>query len=272
MEPRVADTSGCRAGIPRDRSSANYSSGRFSGTRKTRAGFCRAWIWFGNGPREEIAIETERYERAGYAINDANLRSAALHRINKSADKTATGSITARSRRTSYGSKPRSPAAGRGCVAHDSRIDLRFNSRIPSPVLRHGSDQVSRAVFPAGKSILSYARSCMESDMHAPACRDFWTGSVVAALVLALVVMLVVGMRVRQRAARVPAQQAAARRAGYRCRRRNHGRAQVARLNVRVGVRAVPGGSCGASAARSAVALPFSAKPSIFRHDPGTAT
>ena len=42
MEPRVADTAGCRAGIPRDRSFANYSSGRLSGTRKTRAGFCCA--------------------------------------------------------------------------------------------------------------------------------------------------------------------------------------------------------------------------------------
>ena len=48
-------------------------------------------LWFGNGPREEIAIETERYERAGYAINDANLRSAALPRISKSGDKTAAG-------------------------------------------------------------------------------------------------------------------------------------------------------------------------------------
>jgi hypothetical protein len=46
------------------------------------------------------------------------------------------------------------------------------------------------------RAFLSYARSCIESDMHAAACRDFWTGSAVAALVLALVVMLVVGTRV----------------------------------------------------------------------------
>ena len=38
-------------------------------------------IWFGHGPREAIAIETERYARLGYAISDANLRSAALHRM-----------------------------------------------------------------------------------------------------------------------------------------------------------------------------------------------
>lgn len=43
--------------------------------------FVARWIWFGNGPREEIAIEAERYARLGYAVNAANLRSAALHRI-----------------------------------------------------------------------------------------------------------------------------------------------------------------------------------------------
>jgi len=43
--------------------------------------FVAAWIWFGNGPREEIAIEVERYQRLGYAVSDANLRSSALHRI-----------------------------------------------------------------------------------------------------------------------------------------------------------------------------------------------
>ena len=43
--------------------------------------FVASWIWFGNGPREEIAIELERYARMGYAVSDANLRSSALHRI-----------------------------------------------------------------------------------------------------------------------------------------------------------------------------------------------
>jgi hypothetical protein len=43
--------------------------------------FVAAWIWFGNGPPEEIAVEVERYQRMGYAISAANLRSAALHRI-----------------------------------------------------------------------------------------------------------------------------------------------------------------------------------------------
>lgn len=43
--------------------------------------FVAAWIWFGSGPREEIAIEIERYQRLGYVVSDANLRSSALHRI-----------------------------------------------------------------------------------------------------------------------------------------------------------------------------------------------
>ncbi len=48
--------------------------------------FVARWIWFGDGPREETAIEAERYARLGYAVNDANLRSAALHRISRGTD------------------------------------------------------------------------------------------------------------------------------------------------------------------------------------------
>jgi hypothetical protein len=47
--------------------------------------FAAAWIWFGNGAPEEIAVEMERYQRMGYAVSDANLRSAALHRIKSDA-------------------------------------------------------------------------------------------------------------------------------------------------------------------------------------------
>jgi len=43
--------------------------------------FVAQWMWFSNGPREEIAIEIERYRRIGHVISDANLRSSALHRI-----------------------------------------------------------------------------------------------------------------------------------------------------------------------------------------------
>lgn len=53
----------------------------FRELEKLAQDFVAQWIWFGNGPREEIAIEAERYERLGYAVSDANLRSAALHRI-----------------------------------------------------------------------------------------------------------------------------------------------------------------------------------------------
>jgi hypothetical protein len=48
--------------------------------------FVARWIWFGKGPREEIAIELERYQRMGYTVSDANLRSSALHRIRSQAD------------------------------------------------------------------------------------------------------------------------------------------------------------------------------------------
>ena len=53
----------------------------FRDLEKLAQEFVAQWVWFGSGPREEIAIEAERYERLGYAISDANLRSAALHRI-----------------------------------------------------------------------------------------------------------------------------------------------------------------------------------------------
>ncbi len=43
--------------------------------------FVAGWIWFRHGPREEIAIERERYQRMERAVSDANLRSSALHRI-----------------------------------------------------------------------------------------------------------------------------------------------------------------------------------------------
>ena len=61
------------------------ADGDFRELEKVAQEFVAQWIWFGNGPREEIAIEAERYERLGYAVSDANLRSAALHRIKGSA-------------------------------------------------------------------------------------------------------------------------------------------------------------------------------------------
>lgn len=55
--------------------------GEFRELEQLAQDFVAAWIWFGNGPREEIAIELERYQRMGRAVSDANLRSSALHRI-----------------------------------------------------------------------------------------------------------------------------------------------------------------------------------------------
>ncbi len=48
--------------------------------------FVARWIWFRNGPHEETAIEAQRFASMGYAIGDANLRSAALARIRGNAD------------------------------------------------------------------------------------------------------------------------------------------------------------------------------------------
>ena len=53
----------------------------FRELEKLAQDFVSQWVWFAAGAREEIAIEVERYERLGYAVTAANLRSAALHRI-----------------------------------------------------------------------------------------------------------------------------------------------------------------------------------------------
>jgi len=56
-------------------------AGEFAELERLAQDFVAGWIWFGSGPREEIAIELERYQRMGYAVSEANLRSAALHRL-----------------------------------------------------------------------------------------------------------------------------------------------------------------------------------------------
>lgn len=43
--------------------------------------FVAEWIWVASEPQEEIAIERERYARAGSAVHDANVRSVQLHRM-----------------------------------------------------------------------------------------------------------------------------------------------------------------------------------------------
>lgn len=53
----------------------------FSELENLAQAFVAGWIWFGNAPREETAIEAARYQRLGYAVSDANLRASALHRI-----------------------------------------------------------------------------------------------------------------------------------------------------------------------------------------------
>jgi hypothetical protein len=43
--------------------------------------FAELWIWFESGPKEDVAVETDRYERYGYPVSAANVRSARLHRM-----------------------------------------------------------------------------------------------------------------------------------------------------------------------------------------------
>jgi hypothetical protein len=43
--------------------------------------FAELWIWFESGPQEDVAVEADRYERYGYAVSAANVRSARLHRM-----------------------------------------------------------------------------------------------------------------------------------------------------------------------------------------------
>jgi hypothetical protein len=43
--------------------------------------FAGEWLWFLSAPAEEIAIERERYAQRGYAVSDANVRSARLYRM-----------------------------------------------------------------------------------------------------------------------------------------------------------------------------------------------
>jgi hypothetical protein len=53
--------------------------------------FVAEWIWFASGRREEIAIETERFARYGYAIDEANLRSSRLYKMRQEAVQPQTG-------------------------------------------------------------------------------------------------------------------------------------------------------------------------------------
>ena len=43
--------------------------------------FAEVWIWFEGGPKEDAAVEADRYERYGYPVSPANVRSTRLHRM-----------------------------------------------------------------------------------------------------------------------------------------------------------------------------------------------
>ena len=46
------------------------------------------------------------------------------------------------------------------------------------------------------KRLLGYAQYCVESEMRAPVCRDFWTGVVIASFAVATLVLLYIGKRI----------------------------------------------------------------------------
>ena len=57
-------------------------------------GFTREWIWFGESPPEETAIERQRFEGYGYPVRAANLRSEKLRKVLRpDADGLALGSF-----------------------------------------------------------------------------------------------------------------------------------------------------------------------------------
>ena len=43
--------------------------------------FAGLWIWFETDPRADVVVETDRYQRYGYPVSAANVRSARLHRM-----------------------------------------------------------------------------------------------------------------------------------------------------------------------------------------------
>ena len=43
--------------------------------------FVADWVWFAAGRSDDIAVETERYARYGYAVSRANVNSVRLHRM-----------------------------------------------------------------------------------------------------------------------------------------------------------------------------------------------
>lgn len=53
----------------------------YSELEQLAQGFVADWVWFSSESEEKIAIERERYARAGIGVNAANVRSVQLHRM-----------------------------------------------------------------------------------------------------------------------------------------------------------------------------------------------
>ncbi|HSO07799.1 MAG TPA: hypothetical protein VLW45_11185, partial [Pelomicrobium sp.] len=48
--------------------------------------FAAEWLWFASAPAEEIAVERQRFERLGYPVREANVRSARLRTMEQRKD------------------------------------------------------------------------------------------------------------------------------------------------------------------------------------------
>lgn len=56
-------------------------AGVFGELDRMARSFAADWIWFASGRDADIAVEIERYARYGYAVSEANVNSARLHRM-----------------------------------------------------------------------------------------------------------------------------------------------------------------------------------------------
>lgn len=45
--------------------------------------FAETWIWFSSSPKEEIIIEIQKYEQRGYPVNEANVKTEKLRKMEK---------------------------------------------------------------------------------------------------------------------------------------------------------------------------------------------
>lgn len=62
------------------------AEGDFDELTELADAFAAEWLWFASAPAEEIAVERQRFERLGYPVRDANVRSARLRAMEQRKD------------------------------------------------------------------------------------------------------------------------------------------------------------------------------------------